>query len=578
MNARSFVCLVAIPLLVSVPGPVRASDYGEGMGEMTGTARLIEALRKLDGPPEEPKPSAKGFTIREFRIEGSTLYTPEVLNATLRQFRGSAKTVEDVEEARGYLQKEFERVGYPTMVVTIPEQTIRDGIIRFRIIEAKVDQVEVTGNRHYSDERILGYFPDLEMGEPLYAPGLSKALDRVNENPDHQVSPVLKPGAKPGTTRLELKVKDKSPWHGRMELNNNGSLNTPDLRSTARLAYDNLWGLEHKVSITVQTTPQRTDDVKVIGGSYAIPIRRWNHLLTLYGSYSDSTAGFTLAGITENLRVANIGKDTVLGARYSFPIFSIARWHQNLSAGIEYKRAERFLVRPDQPTLEAIFDTPVRYLPFNVGYEGYETDAQGFTRAWARLNVNFAGTLPKDNFTIDFRNRSVAGATGDWAYVVLGFARQQRLWREWTLRAVVDGQIAGQPLIDTEQFGLGGATSVRGFLDRVVVGDNGLHASGELRTPDLGKRLPTREKLSVQGLAFLDYGKVATILANRQTFGTTTLASAGIGMRVELWNKSRWNKLFASLDYAIPFQGQDDFKGQDQDGLRPVNFSLSGEF
>jgi len=445
-------------------------------------------------------------------------------------------------------------------------------VIRFRIVESKVDRIEVTGNNHYSDEQILGYFPAFRTGEPIYTPELTKALDRVNENPDHQVSPVLKPGGKPGTTSVELKVKDKSPWHGRLELANTGTANTPDLRSTAMLSYNNLWGREHKLSVTVQTAPQRTSDVKVIGGAYAIPIRRWNHTLTLYGSYSDSRSGFTLAGLTGGVNATNVGKGTVLGARYGFPIPSIARWQQRLSAGIEYKNQDQALNVGVGTDSLITLETPVRYLPFNIGYEGYETDRYGFTRAYATLNVNFAGTLPVQNFSVDFNNRRL-GSTGNWAYAVLGLSRTQRLWRDWALRVVVDGQIAGKPLIDSEQFGIGGVSSVRGFLERVVLGDNGLHASGELVTPDFGKKLPTREKLSLQGLAFVDFGRATTILPNRQRFGSTELASAGVGLRLALWNK-----LFASFDYGIPLQGQEDVMGLDQDGLRPLNFSLSGQF
>ncbi len=572
MNARPIVLLAVIPLFCCIPRPARAAGYGEGMGEVTPTQRLIEALRALDAPPAETKPSARGFTIREFRIEGSTLYRPEVLNATLRQFRGPGKTVDDVEQARAYLQREFEQVGYPTMIVTIPEQTIREGVIRFRIVEAKVDKIEVTGNSHYSDEQILGYFPAFRTGEPIYTPALTKALERANENPDHQVSTVLKPGGRPGTTSVELKVKDKLPWHGRLELNNTGTANTPDLRSTAMLSYNNLWGREHRLAVTVQTAPQRVNDVKVVAGFYAIPIRRWNHSLTLYGSHSDSQSGFTLAGLTGGVNATNVGKGTVLGVRYGFPIPSIARWQQRLSAGIEYKDQDQALNVGVGTDSLVTLESPVRYLPFNVGYEGYETDRHGFTRAFATLNVNFAGTLPSHNPGSDFERRR-PGATGNWAYAVLGLSRTQRLWRDWALRAVLDGQIAGQPLIDSEQFGIGGETSVRGFLERVVLGDNGLHASGELVTPDFGKKLPSREKLSLQGLVFVDFGRATTILPNRQRFGSTELASAGIGLRLALWNK-----VFASLDYGIPIQGQEDVKGLDQDGLRPANFSLSGQF
>ena len=50
-----------------------------------------------------------------------------------------------------------------------------------------------------------------------------------------------------------------------------------------------------------------------------------------------------------------------------------------------------------------------------------------------------------------------------------------------TIRA--DGQWAGQPLISTEQFGIGGVNSVRGYHEGEVFGDTGWHMSLEQKTP-----------------------------------------------------------------------------------------------
>jgi hypothetical protein len=78
----------------------------------------------------------------------------------------------------------------------------------------------------------------------------------------------------------------------------------------------------------------------------------------------------------------------------------------------------------------------------------------------------------------------------------------------WVLRA--SGQFADARLLPTEQFGLGGYDTVRGYNERVVDGDDGWLLVNEIRTPhiplgNLTARTDGRDWL--QGLIFCDYGR-----------------------------------------------------------------------
>ena len=48
------------------------------------------------------------------------------------------------------------------------------------------------------------------------------------------------------------------------------------------------------------------------------------------------------------------------------------------------------------------------------------------------------------------------------------------------LSARLDGQWSDEPLIPGEQFGIGGARSVRGYEEREASGDSGFFVSAEL--------------------------------------------------------------------------------------------------
>ncbi|MFX8911038.1 ShlB/FhaC/HecB family hemolysin secretion/activation protein, partial [Acinetobacter baumannii] len=65
------------------------------------------------------------------------------------------------------------------------------------------------------------------------------------------------------------------------------------------------------------------------------------------------------------------------------------------------------------------------------------------------------------------------------------FSRLEKLSKEYSLLAKIDGQLSGQPLIASELFMVGGAESVRGYLESSAGGDSGVHGTLELRSPNL---------------------------------------------------------------------------------------------
>ena len=64
--------------------------------------------------------------------------------------------------------------------------------------------------------------------------------------------------------------------------------------------------------------------------------------------------------------------------------------------------------------------------------------------------------------------------------------RIQNLGKDWTLKLHADGQWADGPLFSNEQFGMGGADSVRGYFERETASDIGRRFSLEGYSPDFG--------------------------------------------------------------------------------------------
>jgi hemolysin activation/secretion protein len=102
----------------------------------------------------------------------------------------------------------------------------------------------------------------------------------------------------------------------------------------------------------------------------------------------------------------------------------------------------------------------------------------------------------------------------------------------WSVVGKIDGQLASGPLISNEQYGAGGADSVRGYTESERLGDNGIRGSIELRTPQLLAGLPRVTQSYLYG--FGDGARVRILdplPAQRTGFH---LASLGLGLRFKV--------------------------------------------
>ncbi|MEO0374911.1 MAG: BamA/TamA family outer membrane protein, partial [Cyanobacteria bacterium P01_A01_bin.17] len=106
-------------------------------------------------------------------------------------------------------------------------------------------------------------------------------------------------------------------------------------------------------------------------------------------------------------------------------------------------------------------------------------------------------------------------------------------------------QFADRPLPSLAQFGLGGGDSVRGFRQDLLLVDNGVFGSAEVRIPIL--RVARRQGI-LQVVPFIDVGYGSNIGEDRSIDGSNTLFAGGVGLR---WQWS--DRITARLDWGVPF-------------------------
>jgi len=121
-----------------------------------------------------------------------------------------------------------------------------------------------------------------------------------------------------------------------------------------------------------------------------------------------------------------------------------------------------------------------------------------------------------------------------------GFNHNRALPRDWQFRWGMSGQLTRDMLVSGEQFGIGGADSVRGFLEREIINDNGYRGTLELYSPDFGIT-----GARVRALTFYDWGAVRRIRPAVLEMHGQHISSYGFGLRF-----SRGTNVSLRLDAA----------------------------
>lgn len=463
MGRHSGLVLVLLAVIVLIPGRVLAA--GDGVT----------------------------FPIKEFDIIGSTLIDDASLQRVLKPFVGAKRTADDVEKARKALESHFHGKGYPAVLVNIPEQVVEDGTIRLEVIESKIRRVRVVGNRYFTMEKILSQLPSIRPGAILYLPDVQEELAVANRSPDLKVAPLLMPGKELGTIDVELRVKDKLPLHGDVELNNRASHDTTHLRLNTSLRYDNLWQREHSLTLQYQTSPVNTNQVQAIAGSYVLPSPlNDDHVLAIYGLSSESDTA-----LVQGFSV--VGNGYVIGFRNVIPLAPIDRFTHNITLGVDYKNFEEELAFDEGD--QEVVSTPITYWPFTIGYGAALSDGWGMTRFDTSINFVLREVASDTGQFEDKRFKS----RGNYVYWTAGLERHQKAPWQSTLFTRVEGQLADQPLVANEQFVAGGMKSVRGYKESEASGDNAIRGTVELRTPDLEGALGVWKPFDVSLFGFYDF-------------------------------------------------------------------------
>ncbi|MET3120915.1 hemolysin activation/secretion protein [Oxalobacteraceae bacterium GrIS 2.11] len=456
------------------------------------------------------------FDIFEYQVQGVSRLPDRMIEHAVTPFLGEGKTFRDIESARAELERAYHDAGYLTVTVTIPVQKVEDGLVTLAVQEVPVDKLKIANSQYHLPSVISAQVPELAEGNVPNFTELQKQLTAINRSADLKITPILRAGKTAGTVEAELDVDDQLPLHGSIELSNRQSPNTTPMRLAGSIHYDNLFQAGHSLGLSFQLSPQKTDEVRVVSGTYVIPDGTEGNSWTLYGVHSRSS----LTTIFNSPGLGVLGNTDIVGGRYALVLPDFTDYSQVVSAGADWKRVKQ-LVASKAGNVE----TPITYVPLVATYTGNVLDVDRPTSFNATLTLGLRGLL--GNTETEFLGKRSSFGSANYAVLRADVQHTEPLWK-WKFFSKLEFQSASGPLVNSEQFTAGGAESVRGYLEGELAGDDALRGTVELRSPEF-KPAGTTSVWSMTGLAFWDGADLRTSYAQSPQPSAQSIHSAGVG-------------------------------------------------
>lgn len=506
-----------------------------------------QILQQLTRPPAEAPPSKLDlsvqpqarnvsqsttlFMVRSIQINGNTELPTELLHAVVAPSEGRQLTLGDLDALALRIGDVYHQHGYPLATAYVPAQTLKDGVVRIEVAEARYGTVAVNNQSYVSSRVLNATLSPLQSGQPVSESSLERSLLLLSDIPGATTNSTMRPGQEVGTSDLQVDVTPQSRFSGEVGLDNFAAQYTGDVRVTGNLNINSPLGQGDLLDFDAVTSGS---GMKYGRGEYRYRLTGFGTVIGIAYSGLD----YRLGGDARNLDAH--GTASVGSVFLSQPI--IRSTAGNLYAMVEYDH------RRLDDRVDVIGLNNDRHIDrWSATLAGDQIDASGITNV--RISADY-GRLFTDNFQTAFFDYFGAQTAGSYTKFEFSISRLQQMNPTNALYLGFSAQNANKNLDSSEQFFLGGPDSVRGYDVGVIAGTIGQLATVEYRHDMVFSGAPGVWQFT----AFFDSGRVqiynTPILPG---LNSARLDSVGLGAN---WSATHGWHLAATV--AKPVSGAPD--------------------
>ena len=592
-TSLSIVSTVVLSL-VSMPTSGFAATTAQPNNDLDFTAALAQATptirpdfqRPITPPIEEPQPqlppsqeilptvpapipmqpAAPGnlpalITIKRFDVTGSTVFSPAELARITGKYTNKPLDFAQLLQVASEITQLYVSNDYINSGAYVPGDRSLDangGTIEIKVIEGRVEDIVVTGTKRLDPNYIKSRIA-LGVGKVLKIDRTIDSLRLLQLDPlIKSISTELVSGQQPGTSIIQIAVTESPNWQAGASIANNRTPSVGEIIAQVGVSQNNLTGVGDGIGVTYG----KSEASSVLDLNYTLPLNPRNGTLRFQYSNSNSRV---IESPFDRLDINSNGQD--FGLTYRQPIVQTPS--QEFALGATLARRE----------------TNTGYLFSVIGeriaYPTPGADANGLTRvAAARFFQDY--TVKDTQQVFALRSQVSLGVNALGATInpsspdsqFLSWRGQAQYVRSLAPNSIflfkVETQLADRPLLAIEQIGLGGQDTIRGYRQDLLLADNGVIASAEVRLP-IFTAPDSRQVFQV--VPFLDFGLGWNQPNNPSPNpNPSTIASGGLGLRYQ-----GGDNFSARLDYGIPFTAIDTIKrtGQEKGFYFSLNYNQS---
>ncbi len=493
--------------------------------------RFIGGLKSTMTPETAATVSIK---LNSLNVLGSTIYTQKQMLENYQDLLGKNISLAQIFEVAAKLTARYSKDGYLLSRVIVPPQEIdpNGAQITLQVVEGYIDQViwpeEVALYRNFFDN----YATKIISQRPIQAQHLERYLLLASDLPGLKFRSNMKASkTNAGASTLVLTVeKDKSDLS--ISIDNRGSESSGPFQATISGGLNNPLGFHERWSggytTAGPTSGSASQELSYLFWGYDQTINTEGLKFSFTGNASwgepSSAVLSALEYKTESLN---------LSAALSLPF--IRTRAENLTATIAFDIKNS----KSTNTLGIVSHDRLRIVRGELAYDKADK-YKGTNQAILSLSQGIAGLGSTKNTNT---NASRNPGEVDFFKATLLASRTQSLKNNFSAFGSVFGQWTPDSLLSSQECGYGGQQHGRGYDASIIVGDQCLLLSAELRYNAPLKDGARRNLDYAQFYGFVDYGKIWNVNAPLGTPAEDHASSTGLGVR---FGKDKW-----SADFSI---------------------------
>lgn len=463
---------------------------------------------------------SEGVYIEEIQINESEILTFEEIQELTGEYEGRYLTIADLGDLTNKINKLYLSKGYITARAVLPVQKISGGIVEIQLIEGRVGEIILVGNKDTRDSYLLKRI-SLKPGRLIKLDTLEDDLFYFNAVNDIRLQAELKAGKEFGTTDLILKAVEPKKTHYSIFVDNTGRGETGLYRYGINILNSSLLGYRDRLNLVFFGA----EGMGAGTLSYSIPLERSGTRLNL--NYNRNVTDI-ISGEYQSINIE--GDYESYGLGISRPL--LIREGFSLEGSLDFNKKVSDTYFSGVNLLTTDIET------YNLGLTGR---LLGERNVWNNSFSILSGTAVsgKDNY-------SDSGTADKFTKYSL-YLENQRLLEDgiiFTFKTYL--QATNNKLLpSSEQYSLGGMSTVRGYKEGTLIGDQGFFLSVEL-----SKAFTER----INYFVFLDHGGVYPYKGNEEGISNDDyLTGIGSGCTVNFTEK-----LSGKFVLGVPFNGEDN--------------------